>query len=114
MPGTLGTLPGWLTLLTLMVVGYLLVRGGTGTAVSGLQDTNRELVRQIGALKDENTELRGRVRALEAKTDVSEALVPVVKALQDHEQRAAERHDGTLHILELVAERIGPEHESEA
>jgi len=109
-----GTLPGWLTLLTLVVVGYLLVRGGSGTAVTGLQDTNRELVRQIGALKDENTELRARVRALEAKTDVSEALVPVVKALKDHETRAAERHDGTLRILGLVAERLGPEPESEA
>lgn len=114
MSGAFGTLPGWLTLLTLAVVGYLLVRGGSGTAVTGLQDTNRELVRQVMTLKDENTELRARVRALEAKTDVSVALVPVVNALKAHETRAAERHNGTLRILGLVAERLGPEPESEA
>lgn len=104
-----GTLPAWLTLLTLGGVGYLLIRGGTGTAVSGLQDTNRELVRQIHQLQRENTDLRERVRSLEAQTNVATALVPVIGALEAHEARAEERHDGTLRILALVAERLGPD-----
>lgn len=110
MGNALGTLPGWLTLATLCAVGWLLVRGGSGTAVSGLQDTNRELVRQVHKLQSENEELRGRVRVLEAKTDVAQAIVPVVEAMQGHETRAQQRHDGTLKVLDLIAEKLGPEH----
>lgn len=104
-----GSLPGWLTLVTLIIVGYLLVRGGSGQAVSGLQDTNRELVRQVHALQKENSDLRDRVRALEAKTDVAQAIQPVVKAMQDHETRAQQRHEGTLLVLTMIAKRLGPD-----
>lgn len=114
MSNFIGTFPGWATLVTLIVVGRLLVRGGSGQAVSGLQDTNRELVRQVHELQKQNTDLRGRVRALEAKTDVAQALVPVVDALSHHEVRAQERHSGTLLILERIAEKMGPDTEPEA
>lgn len=105
----LGTLPSWLTLLTIAALGYVYLRGGSGTAVSGLQDTNRELVRQIHELQNENTDLRERVRTLEAMTDVATALVPVVAALEAHETRAQQRHNGTLRVLDLVAAKLGPE-----
>lgn len=109
----IGTLPGWATLFTLIVVGVLLVRGGAGQAVSGLQDTNRELVRQVHDLQHENHELKERVRVLESKTDVAQAIVPVVEALQNHEVRAEQRHAGTLKVLDLIAARIGPENGTE-
>lgn len=105
----LGTIPGWLTLITILAIAWAMIRGGTGTAVAGLQDTNRELVRQIEerkvkelVLEKENAELRG------AK-DVTVAILPVLIALEKHEDRAAERSVKTLKILDLIAERLGPE-----
>lgn len=109
----IGTVPGWATLATLIIVGFLLVRGGSGVAVSGLQDTNRELVRQVHELQKENTDLRGRVRALEAKTNVAQAIVPIVEAMQSHEVRAQQRHEGTLLILDRIAEKMGPDNGTE-
>lgn len=108
----LGTLPGWLTLVVVVSVAWILYRGGTGTAVSGLQDANRELERQIkekagqlSALERINAELR-------AEKDVNVAIVPVVDAMKSHEVRAQERHEKTLIVLDLIAERLGPDHNS--
>ncbi len=104
-----GTLPAWLTLAALLSAGILFYRGGTGTAVSGLQDVNRELERQIkerdgkiSALERINAELR-------ASRDVAVAIEPVIEAMQAHEKRAQERHVGMLAIADLIAKRLGPE-----
>ena len=107
-----GTVPGWLTLVSLLAVAFILVRGGAGQAVEGLQATNRELARQIhvleekvSALSKENAELRGR-------TDVTVAIAPLIEWSVNHETRAQQRHEGTLTVLELIAQRFGKEGET--
>lgn len=118
--GVLGTLPGWLTVIGVIVVAWLFYRGGSPTAVTGLQDVNRELERQI---KEGNHELErqikerdGKISALErvnaelrAEKDVTVAILPVIEAMKAHEDRAQERHAGMLKVLDLIAERLGPE-----
>lgn len=113
MHSALGTIPGWLTLLSVVGVAWIMLRGGTGTAVSGLQDTNRELVRQVHELKGENSELRERIGTLEAKTDVTQAMIPVMQAVASHESEAAKRSLATLTVLNLIAEHLGPEKNGE-
>jgi hypothetical protein len=108
--GLIGTLPGWLTFVGVLAAAWIFYRGGAGTAVKGLQDTNRELERQlkqkegqISALERINAELR-------AQKDVTFAIEPVIEAMQAHEHRAQERHEKTLIVMDLIAERLGPEH----
>lgn len=105
-------LPGWFLLIAVGIVALLIYRGGSGTAVSGLQDTNRELERQvkerdgkIGALERINSELR-------AQKDVTMAIAPVIEGMKRHEDRAQERQERTLRVLELIAERLGPDPEN--
>ena len=105
----IGTLPGWLTLLTLGVVGFLLYRGGSGHAVSGLQAINQELVRQIGDLQSQNEAQAIQIAELQAKTDVTEAIQPISDALRSHDERAMSRNEHILTVLEMIAARMGPE-----
>lgn len=105
----LGTISGWLTFLVLVSVAWILYRGGGGTAIRGLQDTNHELEREIkerdgkiSALERINAELR-------AQKDVTFAIEPVIKAMQAHEDRAQERHESTLVVMDLIAKRLGPD-----
>lgn len=105
--------PNWIIVILLLVgliaAAVVSLRGGTGTAVAGLQATNRELERQVHTLTEkvhqlekENAELRGR-------TDVSAQIAPVLAALQDHETHASARSDAMLAVLNLIASRLGPE-----
>ena len=104
-----GTIPGWLTLVSLLAVAAILVRGGAGQAVEGLQATNRELQRQIhvlegkvGDLSKENAELRGR-------TDVTLALAPFMTWAESHEKHAERRSIATLAVLDMIAKSLGKE-----
>lgn len=104
-----GTLPGWLTVASVLIAAWLIYRGGGGTALDTLATANRilegrvrELEKDQAALKAENGELRGR-------TDVTLALGPLVAWTTQHEQHAQERHVATLNVLQLVADRLGPE-----
>jgi hypothetical protein len=70
-----------------------------------------EIRSQAGKLREaerEISELRGR-------TDVSlamaEALGPVVDWSNSHEERAQERHVRTMIVLDLIATRLGPDHD---
>lgn len=90
-------------------LGWVYIRGGTGTALAGLQNANRELTRQVHALQArvdslevENAELRGR-------TDVAEAIAPVIEAVRLHERSAARRSDATLRVLGMIAGQLGGE-----
>lgn len=115
----LGTISGWLTFVVLVSVAWILYRGGAGTAVHGLQETNRELERQLKERDGKIIERDGKVSALErinaelrAQKDVTFAIEPVVKAMQAHEERAQERHEKTLVVMDLIAQRLGPDNHS--
>ena len=107
-----GTLPGWLAVVGVVALGLILLRGGAGTAVEGLQATNRELQRQIHELRDkvdtltaENAELRGR-------TDVTLALAPFMVWAESHEKHAERRSVAILDVLEMIAKELGKENGS--
>lgn len=67
-----------------------------------LRDERDKLGSEIRDLRVENGELRGR-------TDVAIALMPVIEWTTVHEKRAAERHEATIVVLDLIAQRLGPE-----
>lgn len=105
----LGTLPGWLTLATLLGGAVLFVRGGGGAALETMEAANRILTKRVSDLEDSGKEKDRQIAELQGRTDVALALGPVLKWTIEHESRAQARHDATLVVLNLIAERLGPE-----
>jgi hypothetical protein len=123
----LGTLPGWLTLAALLFGLWTLSRGGAGSAVSELSQANKVLEKRLHDERREKEGLGGEVRdlrtelaELRGRTDfaaaLAAALAPLLEWTAGHEARAQERHEAVmganqkqLVVLELVAERLGPE-----
>lgn len=112
-----GTLPGWLTLGVLLAGFIVFMRGGGGVALGHLRDANAVLTQTIA---DQDEKLRAAEREiseLRGRTDVSlaitTALTPIVDWSAAHEQRAQERHSAALGILQLIADRLGPDSEHE-
>lgn len=99
----IGTLPQWLTVLVLVVgavaFAWAVRTGQAGNALSIVRDANE-------VLTDENKRLRSRVAELES----TRSLEAIVKALEEHEERAAERDRHVVAVLGLIADRLGPEH----
>lgn len=106
-----GTIPNWATLIALLAFGLMLIRGGAGQAVEGLQATNRELQRQISVLQEKVHELTKENAELRGRTDVAIALTPIIDWSTQHETRAQDRHDKTMVVLDLIAQRLGKEHD---
>lgn len=99
-------------MVALSWVGWLYVRGGTGTALGGLQLANRELVRQVRALTERVESLEVENAKLRAETNVAEVIAPVIRAVEAHESSAARRSEATLRVLDLIAARLGPDDDS--
>lgn len=104
----LGTVPGWLTLAALVITGFLIWRGGGGTALSTLQTANRVLERRVHELEQNAKHDATKIAELTGKTDMALAVKPFMEWATTHELRATERHDKTLIVLDLIAQRIGP------
>lgn len=49
-----------------------------------------------------------KIAELTGKTDMAMAIKPFMEWATLHELRASERHDKTLVVLNLIAERMGP------
>lgn len=105
----LGTLPGWLTLAALLAGTYIFIRGGGGTALETLETANRVLTKRIDVLEKSGAEKDLKIAELTGRTDVALALGPVLKWTIEHETRAQERHEATLNVLGLIAQRLGPD-----
>lgn len=105
----IGTVPGWLTLLALLGAAWVMWRGGSPQAIGGLQSANRELAKQLRDAHDKIHTLETQVRALEQKTDLTEALAPLLAWAQQHEVASEKRHESLLLILNLIAEMYGKE-----
>lgn len=110
-----GTLPGWLTLITIVGALVAFVRGGFGSseAVRALRD-ERETLSEVVEQQRSKIESQGReVSELRGRTDVSIALVAALTPINEwtagHEARAQERHDKTMIVLDLIAGRLGSE-----
>lgn len=102
-------LPSWTLLVVALVIAWRVTKGGGGEAVTELSKANEVLTKRKDELGAEVRDLRAETARLKERTDVATALVPVLAALEAHEQRAAERHTRHLDLLAMIAERLGPD-----
>lgn len=101
--------PEWLT-IALIVGAFLFARRfGGGAAMRELELANKVLQKAVVDLRADNVRLTAEVSSLRASRDVGLAILPVLDALKLHEERAAERSERTLDVLDLIAGRLGPE-----
>lgn len=105
----IGTLPGWLTLAGVVVLVVLLRGGQVGPALGYLREAN-------ATLHDENRQLNAKVRELEttnatlrARPDLTAIDARLLEQSAAHEVRAQQRFERTCQILDLIAERLGPD-----
>lgn len=130
----IGTLAGWLTLVSIVAIAVVLWRGKAGEAVGILRDANEVLADRVKELEAKVSSNELTITELRAKTDVTMALQPLIEwagshegaderrhvqvadsfkvvtgAIARHEDRADERHKASLAVLDLIAARLGPE-----
>lgn len=108
-----GDLSGWITLAILVAGFYIFIRGGGGVALGHLREANEVLTATIAAQDAKLREAEREISELRGRTDVSiaiaQALGPIIEWSGSHEKRAQERHEASLTILEMIADRLGPD-----
>lgn len=104
-----GTVPNWLTVIAIAGLVVLLRGGQLGPALGYLREAN-------STLADENRQLQHKVRELEAekvllvaRTDLAPMQTLMIEQAKAHEDRAQGRYEATLKILDLIADRLGPD-----
>lgn len=107
----------WATFVVILIgavgLAWLTWRGGGGTALRSLRDANEVLERRVREQDKMIVGLQRQVASLQARTDISLAITPIADWTTAHEVRAQQRHDATLKVLEMIADRLGPEPEHE-
>jgi hypothetical protein len=100
----IGTLPGWLTVLGILVAGRYFLKGQGGAALSVLETANRVLTQRLQALENLVAERDIRIAELEARTSLEPLVASIAGEFANHEKRAQERHEEQLTLTrELVA-----------
>jgi hypothetical protein len=107
-----GTLPTWLAFLVLAVIGYYVVRGAGGQALSITQQANQVLSREVEKLQTEARRTQQVVAHLEAKRSLEPIVVAVVDQFAHHEERAHERHLALLEYLRSSTEQAEERHKA--
>lgn len=112
----IGTVAGWASVVTIIIVGLIVWRGGGGFAVQQLQLANEVMEKRIRELELELKNAMATIEMLRARTDVAEVVRPLIDAekslidaVLEHERQAATRFDRTVGILDLIAARLGPD-----
>jgi hypothetical protein len=108
----LGNVPAWVALALAAAAAWTLIRGKAGDAVGILQTANEVLAERVKELERETKVQAATIAELQARTDFTVALQPVVASLSEHEAQSAkrgERFERLLDVLEVVASRLGPE-----
>ena len=105
----LTSLPTWLLFVAALGIAWVLWRGQSGTAVSILRDANQVLARKLNELEQRSQEQARTIAELESRTDIALALAPVIEAIDAHEKRSEARQASDLRVLQLIADRLGPE-----
>jgi hypothetical protein len=105
----LGTIPGWLTLVSVIALAWTLWKGNAGSAVSVLRDANQVLAGRVRELETTTKKQAGVIGALEQRTNLEPIAASVVEQFVLHEKRAQQRHEAQLLIAEMIAKRLGPE-----
>lgn len=106
----LSTLPEWgIATGALLLVG-LLAFGQVGPALGYLREAN-------ASLKDEVRELRGKLNAaereiklLQTRTDLAPLQQALLAEMKAHDARADTRSANVVNLLQLIADRLGPNH----
>ncbi|SRR6266571_28539 len=97
-----GTLPQWVTVFTIVAIGIPILRGARGTAVTNLRSENHELEQENKRLTADNLRLK-------ATRDLEPVMAQIVGEIKRHENASAKRDEAVLHILDLIATRLGPD-----
>ncbi len=103
---SIGTVAQWLTVASIAAVAWILIRGGGGGALQILETSNRVLEARIQDQERTIEALTRKVADLEARTDVSAALRPLLEWTHSHELRDQERFERTLASLERIASSV--------
>ena len=101
-----GSAPTWILVGMALVAAWRLTRGGAGSAVSELSESNKVLKAALDEERGKGVVLLARTVALEHKTDVSLVLEPFVKWATDHEAADLERHEVTVASFGVVVDRL--------
>jgi tRNA A37 N6-isopentenylltransferase MiaA len=107
-----GTLPQWLTVFSILALGIPIVRGATGIAVKSLRDEKHELERLTREQAEKIRVQTAEIMELRATRDLAPVQSAMVEAMGQHEQRAADRAEKVLAVLDLIAARLGPNADS--
>jgi hypothetical protein len=105
----IGTVAGWATVGGLLLASWVFWRGGGGTAIASLETANRVLEKRVQDLENQSRRDNTTIAELRGRTDISIALKPILEWTVQHETRAQERHEKTLVVLDLIAQRLGPD-----
>lgn len=87
----LGTVPAWLTFAGLIIGLAVFRRSPGGAALDVQQRANEILSKRVKQLEDDQRLDREMIASLTAKTDISIALVPLLKWCEAHEALAQAR-----------------------
>jgi hypothetical protein len=106
---SVGTASSWAALIVLAIVAWVVYRGGGGTALGVLRDANAVLEQRVHDLEQKGEEDGKMIAVLKARTDVAQALAPLMAWAHAHETNAGKRSAEQLAVLELIASRLGPD-----
>lgn len=105
----IGTLSGWATLAVVIIGAWVFYRGGGSTAIASLEIANRVLEKRVQALEAQAMLDTATIAELRRSRDLTQALKPIEEWTTQHEIRAQERHEKMLPILQMIADRLGPD-----
>lgn len=112
----LGVLEAVVALVALMLtlaVAWRVSTGGGAAAVTELSEANKVLSQRIHDLRNDYerkiSELGAQVRDLKIENAKLLARTDYRAVMNEHETRAQSRHEAQLHVLELIASRLGPD-----
>lgn len=99
----IGTVPAWLTFAGVVFVALIFRGSSPGAALEIEQRANKTLTDRVEKLEQEQKIDRDLIARLQAKTDVSVALEPLIEWCQTHERLASARADEILERLGRAA-----------
>lgn len=109
-PGGVAAILG---LISILIGGRYVWKGGTGAALDTLvkanevlQKANESLNSRVDKLEAQAVRDQATIHELQSRTNVVEVVKPIVDALVRHEQKAEERHTAIVDALKAVAAKV--------
>lgn len=99
----------WLAVAAVASVAWLIWRGGGGTALQALKLANEILEKRVHTLEGQAAIDQKMLAELRARTDITEAIQPLIEAVLQHEEAATARYEKTGLVLDTIASRLGAE-----